>query len=158
MITNLILLINKVLIDTFLEDIFKCKVPNNAFWIYKGLMEARKLVKQGPRKSIENGKSTKIWEDRWLPNSPHGTPTTPRHEDCCLWKVKDLINNQCWNRVLIFRHFNYEDVERIMSIPLNLLGREDNYCLIHNPRGVYTVNSRYKLQMKKARRTNKRSR
>ena len=138
-------LVNKVLKDKYDSkvNIFRPMIPKNTSWIWKELMEARDLVKKGLRKRIGNGKSAKIWGDKWLLANHSGTPTTPRRQECRLQKVEDLINNQCWNRILIFRYFDKEDAERILSISLCLSGREDSHYWIHNPKGMYTVRSRY---------------
>ena len=68
------LLVSKVLKTKYhpKDFIFKCKVPDNASWIWKGLMGARNLVEKGVRRRIGNGKSTQIWEDRWILENQQG--------------------------------------------------------------------------------------
>ena len=41
-------------------------------------MEARELLENGVRRRIGNGKSTRIWEDRWIPDSSHGRVTNTK--------------------------------------------------------------------------------
>lgn len=94
-----------------------------------------------------NGRSTNIWEHRWIPESPSGKPTTPRPNNCDFETVQQLINHRRWNRNTIFRLFNQTDAERILNIPINLSDREDfNYWQL-SAGGNYTVSFGYKWPM-----------
>ncbi|XP_071909569.1 uncharacterized protein [Coffea arabica] len=146
-LTNPNLLVSKVMKAKYFprSSIFECKIPNNASWIWRGLMAARKVVKQGVRKRVSNGRSTQIWEDRWIPDATNGRVTTMKQWDSRLHKVEDLIIQKRWNRNLVFQYFNKEDAERILSIPISLAGREDSYFWIHGEDGRYSVSSGYKV-------------
>ena len=87
------LLVSKVLTNRYhpKESFFKCKVPENASWIWKGLMGARQLIEKGVRRRIGNGKSTKIWEDSWIPDNHQGKVTTHKPQGCNLVKVDEMI-------------------------------------------------------------------
>ena len=127
------------------DSIFKCKVPDNASWIWKGLMGARNLVEKGVRRRIGNGKSTQIWEDSWIPDNQQGKVTSCKPQGCIIQKVEDLINQGRWNRQLIFRYFSSKEAERILSIPISLAEREDSNFWIYGSDGNYSVNSAYRL-------------
>ena len=77
-------------------------------------------------RKIGNGKGTQIWEDNWIPDRPGGKPTTEKPQGCQLKHVSEFIINNRWNTVLIFRTFNLQDAERILRIPISLIGKEDN--------------------------------
>ncbi|XP_027098791.1 uncharacterized protein [Coffea arabica] len=145
-LTNPNLLVSKVLKAKYFprSSIFECKIPKNASWIWRGLMAARKVVEHGVRKRIGNGRSTQIWEDRWIPDTTTGRVTTMKQGDSRLHKVEDLIIQKRWNRNLVFQYFNKEDAERILSIPISLAGREDSYFWMHGEDGRYSVSSGYK--------------
>ena len=87
-------------------------------------MGARGLIDKGLIKGIENGKSTRIWEHKWIPETIIGKPTTSRSNNCELKMVDELICHNRENRNIIFWTFNRNDVERILSIPLTLFGRK----------------------------------
>ncbi|XP_071939003.1 uncharacterized mitochondrial protein AtMg00310-like [Coffea arabica] len=62
------LLLSKVLRARYYPKttLLSCELNGNALWIWKSLMSAREEVQRGARKQIENGKSTRIWEDAWM--------------------------------------------------------------------------------------------
>ena len=109
-------------------------------------MGARNLVEKGVRRRIGNGKSTQIWEDRWIPDNQQGKVTSCKPQGCIIQKVEDLINQGRWNRQLIFRYFSSKEAKRILSIPISLAEREDSYFGIHGSYGNYTVSSAYEVQ------------
>ena len=49
-----------------------------------------------------------------------------------------------WQRPLILRTFNQKDAEKILDIPISILGREDSNYWLHSGNGNYTVKSGYK--------------
>nr|XP_027086514.1 uncharacterized protein LOC113708252 [Coffea arabica] len=149
-ITKPNLLVSKVLKARYFpkDSILSCKTHRNALWFWQGLLGARCLIDKGMIRRIGNGRSTSIWDHRWIPGSSSGKPTTPRplNSDCKM--VHELINQQRWNRNTIFKYFNHKDAEKILNIPLSLTGREDSYYWQHNAGGNYTVSSGYQFLMK----------
>nr|XP_027065280.1 uncharacterized protein LOC113691366 [Coffea arabica] len=147
MLTQPNLLVSQVMKAKYFprSSIFKCKVPNNASWIWRSLMGARELVEQGTRRKIGNGRKTNIWEDRWIPDTLDGRVTTPRNSDNALQQVHELICQKRWNRNLVFKHFNKKDAETILTIPVSLAGKEDANFWIKGAGGHYSVSSGYKL-------------
>ncbi|XP_027099254.1 uncharacterized protein [Coffea arabica] len=121
-------------------------------WLTTG---ARSLVEKGVIKRIGNGKSTNIWEYKWIPGSSSGKPSTPRPLNSSLKIVHELIIQKRWDRNTIFRVFNQSDGERILSIPISSIGREDSYFWQHNAGGCYSVSSGYKLLMEENNSTEK---
>ncbi|XP_027060712.1 uncharacterized protein LOC113771370 [Coffea eugenioides] len=71
MVTTPNSLVSKVLKAKYYphESIFRCKIKQNSSWIWQSLMGARDLVEKGTYRKIGNGKSTKIWEDKWIPGN-----------------------------------------------------------------------------------------
>ncbi|XP_027096192.1 uncharacterized protein [Coffea arabica] len=126
---------------------FRCKVPNNAFWLWRSLMGARELVNLGTRRKIGNGMNTNIWEDSWIPGNLNGRVTTTRDMDNGLHKVHELICHKTWNTNLVFKIFNPQDAERILATPISLAGKEDRHFWIYGTDGNYSVSSGYKLQV-----------
>ncbi|CDP14470.1 unnamed protein product [Coffea canephora] len=144
------LLISKVLRARYFpkDSILTCRPKQNASWIWQGLLGARRVVEKGVIRRIGNGRSTSIWGHRWIPGSSSGRPTSLGPQSYNLKMVNELISHHRWKRNTIFQHFNQSDAEKILNIPLSLMGREDNYYWQHNPGGIYTVSSGYKCIMK----------
>ena len=114
-------------------------------------MGAKSLIDKGLIRRIGNGRSTSIWEHKWIPGTITGKPTTRRSSNCELRIVDELICHKRWNRNIIFRTFNRNDAEKILSIPLSLLGREDSYFWQPHAGGTCTVSSGYKIMMEENR-------
>ncbi|XP_071923241.1 uncharacterized protein [Coffea arabica] len=149
-ITQPNLLVSRVLKEKYYpkQSLFNGKVPQNASWIWQSLAGVRKELQEGIRRKIGNGRGTRIWEDNWIPGTVEGKPTTTRPLGCQLTLVSDLIRHNRWNRVLVFKTFNSQDAERILSIPLSVTGCEDSYFWMHSQAGQYTVHSGYKAWLK----------
>lgn len=60
-------------------------------------------------------------------------------------KVEELISQRRWNRCLVFKIFSKEDAENVLTIPINLVDREDSNFWKHSLNGVYSVSSGYKV-------------
>lgn len=140
------LLVSKVLKVKYFNkvSIFSCKVPKNSSWIWQSLMTARELVANGTRKKVGNGKSIKIWEDAWIPDSPNGKVSTTKPLNGGPERVEELICDFQWNRNLIFRTFNSMDAHRVLQIPISLSGREDCNFWTLSGNGQYSVKSGYR--------------
>ncbi|XP_027121672.1 uncharacterized protein [Coffea arabica] len=147
LITQPNLLISQVMRAKYFPrmSIFRCKVPNNASWLWRSLMGARGLVEQGTRRRIGNGNTTNIWDDGWIPGNRDGRVTTRTARDNGLQKVHELIHHKSWNSNLVFKHFNTLEAERILNIPISLAGKEDSHFWIYGTDGNYSVKSGYKL-------------
>ncbi|XP_071939585.1 uncharacterized mitochondrial protein AtMg00310-like [Coffea arabica] len=107
LITQPNLLVSKVLKEKYYpkQSLVNCMVPNNASWIWKNISTVRMDVLEGIRRRIGNGRGTRIWEDKWIPNRSDGKPTIDKPHECQLKQVSELITNSRWNRVLIFKTF-----------------------------------------------------
>nr|XP_027101745.1 uncharacterized protein LOC113722690 [Coffea arabica] len=149
LITQPNLLVSQVMKAKYFPStsIFRCKVPNNASWLWRSLMGARELVNLGTRRKIGNGMNTNIWEDSWIPGNLNGRVTTTRDMDNGLHKVHELICHKTWNTNLVFKIFNPQDAERIVATPISLAGKEDRHFWIYGTDGNYSVSSGYKLQV-----------
>lgn len=79
-------------------------------------MGVRELVEEAISRWIGNGRSTRIWENRWIPDNPHGKPVTRRPLNCNLTKVEELISDFRWNRPQIFKTYSKTDAENMLKI------------------------------------------
>ena len=67
--------------------------PKAASWVWKSIMETRKMVKEGTGKRVSDGKTIDIWQDKWIPGSDNGRLKTERHLQCTIRKAVELITD-----------------------------------------------------------------
>ncbi|XP_027152203.1 uncharacterized protein LOC113752281 [Coffea eugenioides] len=65
------------------------------------IMKAKKLLEEGIRKQVGDGKSINIWEDRWLPETEDGRVKTRNVEGIEVQGVSKLIKDGMWDKELI---------------------------------------------------------
>ncbi|XP_071928203.1 uncharacterized protein [Coffea arabica] len=70
-------------------------------WCWKSLLKAKKLLGEGIRKQIGDGKSINIWEDKWLPETEDGKVKTRNVEGIEVQRVSKLIKDGIWDKELI---------------------------------------------------------
>ena len=86
----------------------------------------RNELDDGIKRRIGTRRSTRIWEDRWIPNCNQGQPITKKPPGCTLQKVVGLITGHRWNRPLIYMLFKEKEAEDILSIPISVVDKEDS--------------------------------
>ena len=88
-------------------------------------LQGGELLQEGLWKRVGDGRTVKIWQDRWIPVLDSGRVSTVRPADCQLVYVHELIERGKWKTDCLQQWFNATDVEHITSIPLSLYGRKD---------------------------------
>lgn len=63
------------------SDFLNATMGANPSYVWRSIMEAQPVVKQGCRRRIGDGKSTKIWKVSWLPCKTNGCLETPLPEE-----------------------------------------------------------------------------
>ncbi|XP_027102929.2 uncharacterized mitochondrial protein AtMg00310-like [Coffea arabica] len=144
-ITNPNLLVSKVLKDKYMKsDDWLIKKPlKTASWCWKSMNKGGELLQQGLYKRVGDGRTIKIWNDRWLPGSIHGKIATTRPDGCQLEFVHELIEGRKWKTDQLQLWFNANDMELITSVPLSPYDRKDRLYWDHSKSGVYTVKTGY---------------
>jgi len=80
------------------------------------------VLEKGLIQRIGDGTSTRIWEDRWIPNHFEGRPIT-RVDDPQVNLVADLLTpSGGWNVELIRQTFILVDVQAILCTPVRGMG------------------------------------
>lgn len=59
-------------------DFLNATIGTNPSYNWRSILEAQEIVKQGSRKRIEDGPSTLVWHDPWLPCVQNGFMTTDK--------------------------------------------------------------------------------
>ncbi|KAM2462656.1 hypothetical protein PS1_013517 [Malus domestica] len=54
---------------------FEARNGGRASWIWSSLLEGRELLREGAHWQVLNGHQTKLWVDKWLPETTTGHPS-----------------------------------------------------------------------------------
>ena len=120
--------------------------PNSSF-VWKSLMAAMPILKQGCCWRVGDGSSIRVMEDRWIINYPTNKVLHPPEEQDWEWRVSDLIDqtSRSWDRELVWSKFHRDDAEAICRIPLSHRNVLDSLLWLHTKDGRYSVRSGYYL-------------
>ncbi|CAD6230202.1 unnamed protein product [Miscanthus lutarioriparius] len=106
-------------------------------------MAGKEILQKGMIRRIEDGGSTNIWQDRWIPMHFDARPLTPR-ADQEIDLVSDLLTESGhWNEELIRESFIPVDARAILRLPVRQQG-EDWWAWEPEKHGVYSVKSAYR--------------
>jgi hypothetical protein len=114
---------------------------------WRSILNARELLQQGLEWRIRDGKSIKVWGDKWLP-----TPTTYEVQSPPkILDKKDMVAElidpevKWWNTALIKSVFSEEEAKVIINIPLSPVLPRDRLLWRGTQNGEFTVRSAYHL-------------
>jgi hypothetical protein len=116
-------------------------------YAWQSILKARDVIKNGIVWRVGNGKTIKIWRQRWLLEDHHRRVITPIPSLLADSTVSKLISPQTnhWNEPLIDSIFFPYDAMAIKSIPLSKGRPEDKPFWPGTKTGQYTVRSGYKF-------------
>ncbi|XP_060972556.1 uncharacterized protein LOC133038423 [Cannabis sativa] len=122
----------------------KAGCPTRASCVWKGICWGRKILKEGARWRVGNGREINVWEDKWLPR-PHGATLSQFPDLPPKTKLHKFIT---WEGNLnmgeITKHFHKDDIPWIQGIPIDLY-MEDTLIWPFTPNGQYIVKSGYRV-------------
>ena len=112
-------------------------------------MVAQEVVRKGLRCQVGNGRSIRIWKDKWLPNPSSYKVTFPLstlHEDS---RVVELIDsgNETWKQEVLNQVFLPHEAEKIEGIALSSSPQEDKQIWAPTSSGLFIVRSAYWIVM-----------
>jgi hypothetical protein len=109
----------------------------------RAILAGKEALKPGLIRRIGNGVTTRIWEDRWIPQHFGGKPITPAEGQEHAHVNELLADSGGWNEDKVRVNFFNIDAEAILRIPVR--GREDNlWAWEPEKHGIYMVKSAYK--------------
>lgn len=122
------------------------KIGSNPSYVWRSLMEAKDVLRQGCRRWIGNGKSTRIWKVPWLPCPENGYMTTNMPEQLQEAKVEGLLaeNKKEWDEEVLQDICNERDCGLIRQIPIPQRSKEDSWFWLYDDKGEFTVRSCYR--------------
>jgi hypothetical protein len=132
--------------------------PGSEFWdsnlgrrpsfALRSIWQANGLLQEGLMWRVGNGYRINLWNDKWLPATPHKildpARVLPREA-----RVADIINRDAnwWDIPLIEQIFTEDTVEKICSIPINHRSQEDKLIWTGTNNGRFSVLSAYHLEV-----------
>jgi hypothetical protein len=130
---------------SFLE----AKKGSQASYAWQSILAARDILNEGMHWRIGNGKSVKIWGDRWVPRPTSYKIQSPVSMLAMDAKVEQIIDIELgeWNVSLIRAIFNEEEANLICQLPLSKYIPPDRLIWRGTSTGIFTVRSAYHLEM-----------
>ncbi|CAL8095625.1 unnamed protein product [Prunus armeniaca] len=125
---------------------FEAKKGGRASWAWASLLEGRKIILQGARWQILNGRQAKIWTDRWIPSLHDGklhphlqAPVDPNT------RVETLIDwdSKSWNLTPIQDSITDEEKLVVQLIPIGNGREEDRLVWPGEKNSRFSVRSGY---------------
>ena len=108
-------------------DFVHASLGNRPSYVWRSIYVAKEIVKKWMRWNVGNGQKIRIWEDKWIPNSPSSKVISPRVLYPQISMVSDLIDvkDKGWNFSLLKCIFLPFEAEIIGGIPLSTRLLED---------------------------------
>lgn len=115
---------------------------------WRSIIQTQKLLKQGSKWIVGDGKDIRVWEDNWIkakPSSPASGPGLNSHPGL---KVNDLLieRDRQWNIQLLKNLLNENDANYAMGIRPSRTGNPDILVWSYTKDGNYSVKTGYHLQ------------
>ncbi|XP_019172483.1 PREDICTED: uncharacterized protein LOC109167866 [Ipomoea nil] len=125
------------------------EIGNNPSYIWRGMMEVQDLLRSGCKRCIEDGRTTRIGVDPWLPDAINPFVETQLHETIKTAPVYFLLNMRGtgWDFDLLNDVFDQRDAKLIVNIPISKRTPPDTWTWAPDTKGNYTVRSCYRKQI-----------
>lgn len=122
--------------DCFFLD---AKLGNSPSMIWRSIWEARKVLMRGLRWRVGDGRTIRVWHDRWLSSNPDMKPSTVGVVVNDMATVSDFMDNgtMTWRRDLLNNVFNEDDVNAILAIPISRLRVPDKLIWHYEKSGFF---------------------
>lgn len=128
------------------SDFLEANLGSSPSYTWRGIWEARWVVRKGMRWRVGDGENIRVWQDPWLPGPQSRCVLSPRGQSPQDLEVGTLICpiNKCWKIDLLQQLFLPFEVERILNIPISRKLPEDVMFWELEADGCYSVNSAYR--------------
>ncbi|KAM0986200.1 hypothetical protein ACFX13_013659 [Malus domestica] len=75
---------------------FEARNGGRASWIWSSLLEGRELLREGAHWQVLNGHQTKLWVDKWLPETTTGHPK----EECLVIETTNVGDSESNDKLI----------------------------------------------------------
>ncbi|XP_019157782.1 PREDICTED: uncharacterized protein LOC109154456 [Ipomoea nil] len=123
------------------------ELGNNPSYIWRGLLEAKQIIRQWARRSIGDGRTTTIGCDPWLVTEMDPYVTTDLHLSIREAPVSSLLREDgvSWDVACVNDVFDERDANYILNISVSICKPADSWVWFGDSKGRYTVKSCYRL-------------
>ena len=123
----------------------EAELGNNPSFVWRSLLAAREIIKEGSRWKVGNGRKIGVFTHRWLSHSP-----VPLNEPLLNMRVCDLIDQDTrqWDRGKIHSTFAHRTCTEILSMPLDNLNSGDSVIWKENRAQQFTVKTAYQVALR----------
>ncbi|XP_042973059.1 uncharacterized protein LOC122304861 [Carya illinoinensis] len=117
-------------------------------FMWKSLWDSLSLLKEGLVWRVGNGKSIKIWGDRWVPKAVTFKIQSPIQILNAEARVEELLSgeNGGWNEGLIKQVFDKEEAAIVCNLPISFSKLPDKQIWAFSKNGIYNVKSAYHVE------------
>lgn len=129
------------------SDFINAKMGNNPSYTWRSLLAVQKIMQQGSRRKIVDGKDTRVWQVPWLPCRENGYISTNMQHELENTTVHELMETgrRVWDAYILVDLFNDRDMSFIQQIPLSdRYTGHDGWYWVGDDRGDFTVKSCYR--------------
>ncbi|KAL8134495.1 hypothetical protein AgCh_009499 [Apium graveolens] len=128
-------------------DFLNAELGSNPSYMWRNILAAQDLLRQGCRRRIGDGGQTEIWKIPWLPCELNGFVTTEMPAQFEGRKVCSLMQGvqRKWDDDILWDVFNKRDRSLIRKIPLSARRERDTWYWLPEERGMFSVKSCYRL-------------
>jgi len=135
----------KILISKYFPNssFLEAQLGSKPSFAWRSLFNARELLSKGLLWRVGDGRSIKVWDEKWLPTpSTYSIRSIPRSLDENSM-VADLIDQYTkrWNVELLHAEFTEEEAQTILGIPLNPLLPKDKLIWRGKMTGDFSMRS-----------------
>lgn len=130
-------------------DVLHAELGHNPSFIWRSLMEAKQLFRDGVRWRVGNGTSIQILNQPWLLSTEN--PCFTSNPDPFQGRTVDslfCVDKREWDSEVISDVLNERDQECVLAIPLAVADQEDKLFWRLEESGIYSVKSAYNFLQK----------
>ena len=130
-------------------DFVNAKLGRHPSYAWRSILAAQPIINHGMRWQVGDGKSTRIWKDKWIPIPSTYRVISPRTLLPIDATVDILIDAErgTWRADLVRELFIKFEAENILSILLSICLPRDKLVWVATPNGFFTVKSAYWIAM-----------
>ncbi|KAK0583366.1 hypothetical protein LWI29_036220 [Acer saccharum] len=126
-------------------DFIDAECNSSASYIWKSLMWGKNIIVTGTRWRVGDGKTIRIYKDRWIPRPTTFRPFSPPilGDNTTVDKLFSAFGG--WNVDMLKSAFCDEDTTAILSIPISHSSVQDSLQWHYEQNGSYSSKSGYRV-------------
>ena len=125
------------------HSFFEARKKKGMSWIWASILQGRDFLQSHGRWIIGDGKSVRIWQDKWLPDNIL-LPAPINDDDS---RVSTLIDSsgKKWDVTMLRQKLPPQAAIQTIQLPISIMGAPDRFIWPHNTDGSYSVKTGYHI-------------